>query len=84
LDDDARAALVRLASGDARRALTALEAAASVAGDDAGATAPAVRDAEDEDDSDDDDDEDPGPFTGGGDELPVITADHIAQAVDRA
>ncbi len=32
LDDDARAALVRLASGDARRALTALEAAASVAG----------------------------------------------------
>ena len=82
LDDDARAALVRLASGDARRALTALEAAASVAGDDAGATAPAVRDAEDEDDSDDD--EDPGPFTGGGDELPVITADHIAQAVDRA
>jgi len=73
LDDDARAALVRLASGDARRALTALEAAASVAGDDAGATAPAVRDAED-----------PGPFTGGGDELPVITADHIAQAVDRA
>ncbi len=82
LDDDARAALVRLASGDARRALTALEAAASVAGDDAGATAPAVRDAEDEDDSDDDDD--PGPFTGGGDELPVITADHIAQAVDRA
>ncbi len=82
LDDDARAALVRLASGDARRALTALEAAASVAGDDAGATAPAVRDADDEDDSDDD--EDPGPFTGGGDELPVITADHIAQAVDRA
>ncbi|MEQ6898491.1 replication-associated recombination protein A [Microbacterium sp. KR10-403] len=36
LDDDARAALVRLASGDARRALTSLEAAASLAapGDD--------------------------------------------------
>jgi len=32
LDDDARAALVRLASGDARRALTSLEAAASLAG----------------------------------------------------
>jgi putative ATPase len=32
--DDARAALIRLASGDARRALTALEAAASAAGAD--------------------------------------------------
>ncbi|WP_417556305.1 replication-associated recombination protein A [Microbacterium sp.] len=31
LDDDARAALIRLASGDARRALTGLEAAAGVA-----------------------------------------------------
>jgi putative ATPase len=31
IDDDARDAIVRLASGDARRALTALEAAASVA-----------------------------------------------------
>lgn len=31
LDDDARAAIIRLASGDARRALTALEAAATVA-----------------------------------------------------
>lgn len=77
LDDDARAALVRLASGDARRALTALEAAASVAGDDAGAPAPGV-------DAHDDDDEDPGPFPDAGSELPVITADHIAQAVDRA
>jgi putative ATPase len=78
LDDEARAALVRLASGDARRALTALEAAASVAGDDAGVAPPA------RDDDVDDHDEDPGPFTGSGDELPVITADHIAQAVDRA
>ncbi|MFZ0322679.1 MAG: replication-associated recombination protein A [Actinomycetes bacterium] len=33
VDDDAMAALVRLAGGDARRALTALEAAAGVAGD---------------------------------------------------
>ncbi|MDT0118129.1 replication-associated recombination protein A [Microbacterium sp. PRF11] len=82
LDEEARAALVRLASGDARRALTALEAAASVAGDDAG-VAPPARDDDDDDDVDDDD-EDPGPFTGSGDELPVITADHIAQAVDRA
>ena len=57
---EARDALVRLASGDARRALTALEAAASVApstGDDGGAdAAPTVE----------------------------ITADHVAQAVDRA
>jgi len=50
--DDARAALIRLASGDARRALTGLEAAAAVAlsrGDDA-----------------------------------EVTADDVAQAVDRA
>ncbi|MFJ6652324.1 replication-associated recombination protein A [Microbacterium sp. NPDC091313] len=55
LTPDARAALVRLASGDARRALTALEAAASVAADDSA-----------------------------GEETPTISADHIAQAVDRA
>ncbi|GAD33222.1 AAA family ATPase [Microbacterium sp. AISO3] len=54
LADDARTALIRLASGDARRALTSLEAAATMAepGDD--------------------------------DDAPVITADHVAQAVDRA
>ncbi len=52
LDDDARAAIIRLASGDARRALTALEAAASMADPEA--------------------------------ETPVITADLVAQAVDRA
>jgi len=55
LGDEARAALIRLASGDARRALTALEAAA------------AMVDVDDE-----------------GDETPEITADHVAQAVDRA
>jgi putative ATPase len=55
LEGEARSALVRLASGDARRALTALEAAASVASDDA------------EDGA-----------------APVVTAEHIAQAVDRA
>lgn len=53
LDDEARAALIRLASGDARRALTALEAAASL------------------------------PSTEEGD-VPLITADQVAQAVDRA
>jgi putative ATPase len=55
LDDDARAALVRLASGDARRALTALEAAAAMAAD-------AAAD----------------------DARPAVTAELIAQAVDRA
>lgn len=52
LSDEARAALVHLASGDARRALTSLEAAAAMA-------------------------------EPGGDP-PVITAEHVAQAVDRA
>ncbi len=78
LADEARAALIRLASGDARRALTALEAAASVAGDDAGPPAEA------DEESDDDDEHDPGDLHGAGDEVPVITGDHIAQAVDRA
>ncbi|PJJ72309.1 putative ATPase [Diaminobutyricimonas aerilata] len=55
LDDGARAALIRLASGDARRALTSLEAAAvSVAS------------------------------TNEGEELPTVTAEAVAQAVDRA
>ncbi|WP_040164706.1 replication-associated recombination protein A [Microbacterium gorillae] len=53
VDDDAYEALVRLASGDARRALTGLEAAAAVAEADEG-------------------------------ETPRVTADVVAQAVDRA
>ncbi len=55
IDDAARSALVRLASGDGRRALTGLEAAAAVAvsGD-------------------------------ASDAVPSITADDVAQAVDRA
>jgi len=64
LKSEARDALVRLASGDARRALTALEAAASLAEPNA------------------DDDE-----TGDGDAVtarPEITADNVANAVDRA
>ncbi|MGU3643669.1 replication-associated recombination protein A [Microbacterium sp. C23T] len=59
LGDEARAALVRLASGDARRALTALEAAASLAL------------------PDEDDDQDEAT-------TPEISADNVAQAVDRA
>jgi len=58
IEEAARSALVRLASGDARRALTGLEAAAAVAmshtADDAGS------------------------------ETTAITADDVAQAVDRA
>ncbi|WP_353113650.1 replication-associated recombination protein A [Microbacterium sp.] len=55
LDDAARAALIRLASGDGRRALTGLEASAAVA----------LSSAEDE-------------------EAPAVSADDVAQAVDRA
>lgn len=94
LDPEARATLVRLASGDARRALTALEAAASVAGDDAGASPSTLGPVDDDtDDTDDDEDGEDGEEDGPGRsedaeaataDLPVITADHIAQAVDRA
>jgi len=47
LDPEARAALIRLASGDARRALTALEAAANSAVDNARASEDAERDVDD-------------------------------------
>jgi putative ATPase len=60
LDPEARAAIIRLASGDARRALTALEASA------ASATASAGSDGD----------------AGGG--MPVVTAEIVAAAVDRA
>jgi len=66
LDADARAAIIRLASGDARRALTALEAAAVSAS----ATASAAVDGTDREE----DAADP----------PVVTADVVATAVDRA
>jgi putative ATPase len=85
LDDDALAMIVRLASGDARRALTALEASAQSAwalveseagegGDDPSAV---------DDESDDEvtgeagDPQDP-------EERPLITAELVAQSVDRA
>lgn len=80
LGDDARAALIRLASGDARRALTGLEAGAAVA---------LSHEAADGSHSDEEgSDEHAG--AGSGDEeaaaipVPVVTADDIAQAVDRA
>jgi len=82
LQPEARAALIRLASGDARRALTALEASAVSASAAAGQAVP-VPPAEDELDLDAAADQ------AAGDEaepaaLPEITADLVAQAVDRA
>jgi putative ATPase len=61
LSPEARAALIQLASGDARRALTSLEAAASIAADTAAG----------QDGSD-------------ADAHPTVSAEHVAQAVDRA
>tara|TARA_R110002051_G_scaffold60546_7_gene110829 strand:- start:10418 stop:11698 length:1281 start_codon:yes stop_codon:yes gene_type:complete len=55
LEAEARALLIRLSSGDARRVLTALEASAVSAANDEGAASPAV-----------------------------VTAEHVANAVDRA
>ncbi|MCD2442313.1 replication-associated recombination protein A [Agromyces sp. SYSU K20354] len=76
LEPDARAAIIRLASGDARRALTALEAA-SVAAAQSAAEATAADEAE------------PGATADNGGEAaaphkPAITADIVARAVDRA
>ena len=68
LSDEARSALVRLASGDARRALTGLEAGAAVALSHASS-------GEQQDDSADD----PGPAA-----VPAVSADDVAQAVDKA
>ncbi len=79
--DDARDTIIRLASGDARRALTALEAA-SVSADSLRADA---TDADTDSDSDSDSDEahEPAaPPTGA--PRPVITADIVSSAVDRA
>lgn len=68
LSDEARSALVRLASGDARRALTGLEAGAAVAMSHAAAADP-------EDDSGDQPD---------AEGVPQVSADDVAQAVDKA
>ena len=84
LDPEARAAIIRLASGDARRALTALEAAAVAAVQ----SVPAAETTEAGDDAEDGDAADE---TAAGDEtdaaasaVPVITTDIVARAVDRA
>ncbi|OUE09312.1 Replication-associated recombination protein A [Clavibacter michiganensis] len=92
LDDDARAMIIRLASGDARRALTALEAAAvSAQADAAGKARAAAGDAED----DDEDGDEGGDGDADGDRsrgtapaahpAPVpISTEQVALAVDRA
>jgi len=90
LDPDARAALVRLASGDARRALTALEAAAFTAVSVAAESEPVQVDDDGDDDEaadagDDDEDDEPGEAeTTRETARPLITAELVAQAVDRA
>ncbi|WP_314647518.1 replication-associated recombination protein A [uncultured Microbacterium sp.] len=94
LGDDARAALVRLASGDARRALTGLEAGAAVALSHVAADGSRSDEADDADEraaeksGDDDvagDTADTDTDTDTADTaVPVVTADDIAQAVDRA
>ena len=76
LEPEARDAIIHLASGDARRALTALEASALSAA----AALPANAEAAgDEDDDDDDAADEAAPA-----ERPVITADIVSLAVDRA
>ncbi|MEF3403895.1 replication-associated recombination protein A [Agromyces sp. CCNWLW203] len=95
LDPEARAAIIRLASGDARRALTALEAAAVAAAQTVPVVEPADADHEAESD---------GEAAGGADgetvvdgetaavdetdaaasARPVITTEIVARAVDRA
>ncbi|WP_441979023.1 replication-associated recombination protein A [Microbacterium sp. 2RAF4] len=69
LSDEARSALLRLASGDARRALTGLEAGAAVALSHAKTGEPG-------DGAGGEEDESTGP--------PEVSADDIAQAVDKA
>ena len=89
LDPEARAAIVRLASGDARRALTALEAA-SVAASQAAAEAARGGDgtyeaAGDAGDAGDEREDDEGEATDAATPpKPVITAEVVARAVDRA
>jgi putative ATPase len=72
LQPEARAAIIRLASGDARRALTALEAA-SVAASQSAPGKPAESAGEGDDETD-----------AAASAKPLITADVVARAVDRA
>jgi len=87
LDPGGREAIIRLASGDARRALTALEASAlSASGESVAAQAEfdretrALEDRDEDDDNDEADELEPAAPL----ERPVVTADVVARAVDRA
>jgi putative ATPase len=94
LDQSGRDAIIHLASGDARRALTALEASAlSASGESVAAqvafdreTARGDEDAleygDDPDGTEDDDEADDAPPPPA--ELPVVTAEVVSRAVDRA
>lgn len=92
LDDEALATIVRLASGDARRALTALEASAASAvamHDELTAGDVVLGDPDADFDPDADYAEGAGEGAGEGadegrDDRPVITAETVAQSVDRA
>lgn len=80
LEPEARAAIVRLASGDARRALTALEAASVSALSEAdGVGAGEGHDGDADGAASDPDDDEAGAAP-----RPVITAEVVARAVDRA
>lgn len=81
LDPEARATIIRLASGDARRALTALEAASVAATQSAAATGPPATDDDDDDDERDAAGEQPDAAAS---VKPVITTEVVARAVDRA
>ncbi len=85
--DDARDTIIRLASGDARRALTALEAA-SVSADSLRGDAPdaGAGNTDESDTGDDVEDDDSNRAVAGatGATRPIITADVVSSAVDRA
>ena len=81
LTAEARATIIRLASGDARRALTALEASALSA---TAAAAAVGANAVGTDDDDDNDNDTVDLGDAAVDRRPVVTAEIVAQAVDRA
>ncbi len=88
LDPSGREAIIRLASGDARRALTALEASAlSASGESVAAQQQYDRETaslEDEDEDDEDETDATDDTATPPAELPVVTGDTVSRAVDRA
>jgi len=87
LDPTGREAIIRLASGDARRALTALEASAlSASGESVAAQAEYDRETASIDDEDDDESDDTDGTATPAEpvDLPVVTGDTVSRAVDRA